>query len=50
MKRYIAVVLLLLGSLAFGQSRTSVSAQTKTPRVYLDATYGHVYISTIRID
>ncbi|HEY4764723.1 MAG TPA: hypothetical protein VIH75_13675 [Candidatus Sulfotelmatobacter sp.] len=44
MKSCIAVMLLLLGSLAFGQSRTNVSAQTKTPRVYLDATYGHVYL------
>jgi MFS family permease len=45
MKSCIAVTLLLLGSLAFGQSPTNVSARTKTPRVYLDATYGHVYVS-----
>lgn len=46
MKPYFAIFL-LTASLAFGQSPTNVSAQTKTPRVYLEATYGHVYVSGV---
>jgi hypothetical protein len=45
MKPYSAMFL-LAASLAFGQS-PNVSAQTKTPRVYLEATYGHVYVSGV---
>ncbi len=47
MKTYFTIFLLFAASLAFGQTPTNVSAQTKTPRVYLEATYGHVYVSGV---